>query len=201
MASMDLRNPGEKTVDTVLGAVRLRRAYYHCADCGHGRFPKDEDLGVIGSSLSPGLRRMVDRVGSQEPFAHGSVVAMLVDTEVSSLRERPLEEWLGAVSAGSETSKASAVGFLRYAYRHLEDLASGGGAEAQYARDDWDASHLGVSAPGTVGHHRVSFGRIPRPWLRQAVKLWCQGRLTGGISFGAIRRDTAAMSWFATYLD
>ena len=62
----------EKTLDTVLGPVRLRRAYYPCADCGHGRFPKDEELGVAGSSLSPGLRRMVDRVGSQEPFGQGS---------------------------------------------------------------------------------------------------------------------------------
>ena len=61
-----------KTVDTVLGPVRLRRAYYSCPDCGHGRFPKDEDLGVAGGSLSPGLRRMVARVGSQEPFGQGS---------------------------------------------------------------------------------------------------------------------------------
>ena len=135
------------------------------------------------------------------PLAVRPVVAMLVDTEAASLRERPLEEWLGAVSAGSETSRASAVGFLRYAYRHLEDLASGGGAEAEYARDDWDAGHLGLFAPGTIGHHRVSFGRIPQPWLRQAVKVWFRGRLTGGISFGAIRRDATALSWFATYLD
>jgi len=26
----------EKTVDTVLGAVTLNRAWYHCAACGHG---------------------------------------------------------------------------------------------------------------------------------------------------------------------
>jgi hypothetical protein len=62
----------EKTVDTVLGAVRLRRAYYSCRECGHGLFPRDRELGIEGSSLSPGLRRMVARVGSQEPFAKAS---------------------------------------------------------------------------------------------------------------------------------
>ena len=62
----------EKTIDTVLGPVRLRRGYYPCPECGHGLFPRDEELGVAGGSLSPGLRRMVDRVGSQEPFTHGS---------------------------------------------------------------------------------------------------------------------------------
>ncbi len=55
-----------------LGPVRLRRAYYHCQECGHGRFPRDEELGVADGSLSLRLRRMVARVGSQEPFGQGS---------------------------------------------------------------------------------------------------------------------------------
>ena len=62
----------EKIVDTVCGPVHLRRAYYHCLACGRGCVPKDAELGVVGSSLSPGLRRMVAQVGSQEPFAAGS---------------------------------------------------------------------------------------------------------------------------------
>jgi hypothetical protein len=58
-----------RQLDTVLGPVALRRAWYHCAACGHGRAPRDAELGVGGGSLSPGLRRMVARVGSAEPFA------------------------------------------------------------------------------------------------------------------------------------
>ncbi|EQD50679.1 hypothetical protein B1B_11155, partial [mine drainage metagenome] len=61
----------EKTVDTVLGPVHLDRGYYHCPECGHGFFPKDAELGIADSSLSPGLRRMADRLGSQGPFAQG----------------------------------------------------------------------------------------------------------------------------------
>lgn len=58
-----------KHLTTVLAPLRLRRAYYHCRECGRGLVPKDEELGVTGSSLSPGVRRMAARAGSQEPFA------------------------------------------------------------------------------------------------------------------------------------
>ncbi|MDN5756983.1 MAG: hypothetical protein L0H59_00360 [Tomitella sp.] len=36
----------DKTIDTVVGRVRLARAYYHCTACGHGLIPKDGELGV-----------------------------------------------------------------------------------------------------------------------------------------------------------
>ena len=38
----------DKTVDTVLGPVTLRRAWYHCPSCGHGLAPRDAELGVAG---------------------------------------------------------------------------------------------------------------------------------------------------------
>ena len=46
-----------KTIQTVLGPVALRRAYYHCAACGCGVVPRDDELGIAGASLSPGLRK------------------------------------------------------------------------------------------------------------------------------------------------
>ncbi|MGA8453806.1 MAG: hypothetical protein WB800_00265, partial [Streptosporangiaceae bacterium] len=59
----------DKTADTVLGAVTLRRAWYHCAGCGHGFAPRDEQLGVAGQSMSPGLRKMTARAAAAVPFA------------------------------------------------------------------------------------------------------------------------------------
>jgi len=56
-----------KTIETVLGPVALRRAYYHCAACGHGVVPRDDELGVAGTSLTPGLRKMVARTGAAVP--------------------------------------------------------------------------------------------------------------------------------------
>lgn len=62
----------EKYLTTVLAPVHLRRAYYHCPTCHRGRVPRDEELEVVGTSLSPGVRRMTSRVGSQEAFRQGS---------------------------------------------------------------------------------------------------------------------------------
>ena len=61
----------DKQLLTVLGAVQLRRAYYHCPDCGGGVVPKDGDLDVASTSFSPGVRRMMGRVGAKEAFEEG----------------------------------------------------------------------------------------------------------------------------------
>ena len=60
-----------KAVVTVLAPVQVNRAYYHCASCGHGVIPKDQALDIVGTSLSPGVRRMMGRVGGEEAFAEG----------------------------------------------------------------------------------------------------------------------------------
>jgi hypothetical protein len=53
----------------VPGPVALRRAWYHCADCGHGLAPRDDELGVAGTSMSPGLAAMNDLAAAAGPFA------------------------------------------------------------------------------------------------------------------------------------
>lgn len=60
-----------KQVTTVLGQVEIGRAYYYCAQCEDGVIPKDRELDIVGTSLSPGVRRMIGRVGGKEPFDEG----------------------------------------------------------------------------------------------------------------------------------
>jgi hypothetical protein len=60
-----------KQILTVVSYVDVQRAYYHCPDCQSVLVPKDQELDVVGSSLSPGVRRMMGRVGAKEPFAQG----------------------------------------------------------------------------------------------------------------------------------
>ena len=59
----------DKAAGTVLGPVTLRRAWYHCAACGHGLAPRDAELGAAGQTMSPGLARMTDRAAAAVPFA------------------------------------------------------------------------------------------------------------------------------------
>ena len=58
----------EKTLLTIMGPVRYRRSRYECAECGQTRYPGDEELDVVGTSRTPGLRRMMARAGSRQPF-------------------------------------------------------------------------------------------------------------------------------------
>lgn len=60
-----------KTVLTVVSAIRLRRAYYHCAPCARGVIPKDSEWDIVSTSFSPGVRRLMARVGGKEPFDEG----------------------------------------------------------------------------------------------------------------------------------
>lgn len=58
----------EKKVETVVGSIHLRYGYYYDRECGHGISPRERELGVEGSSFSPGVQRMMARVGSSVPY-------------------------------------------------------------------------------------------------------------------------------------
>lgn len=60
-----------KEITTVVGQVEFRRAYYHCDECGTGVLPQDEALDLVGTSYSPGVRRLMGRVGGKESFNEG----------------------------------------------------------------------------------------------------------------------------------
>jgi hypothetical protein len=61
----------DKEVVTVVGPVKVERAYYYCAESQQGSIPKDEALDIVGTHFSPGVRRMMGRVGSKESFDDG----------------------------------------------------------------------------------------------------------------------------------
>ena len=63
-----------KQVHSVLGRLRLERAYYQCSWCGHGFCPRDQHLGIENTSLSPALTRMTGTVGAMVSFAEGSAL-------------------------------------------------------------------------------------------------------------------------------
>lgn len=60
-----------KQVLTVLSEVEIRRAYYYCSECGQGILPRDRDLDLVGTSFSPGVRRLLGQVGGKEAFDQG----------------------------------------------------------------------------------------------------------------------------------
>ncbi len=57
-----------KTFTSALGELTLERAYYHCAACARGFFPRDRALGVPDTSLSPAVTRMVGLTAAMVSF-------------------------------------------------------------------------------------------------------------------------------------
>jgi hypothetical protein len=86
----------DKVFTTVLGDMRLSRAYYHCEHCGAGFCPRDEELGIEDGHLSPGVLRMVGIVGSRVSFEEGhELVQELAGIEVTTKEVEREAERLG----------------------------------------------------------------------------------------------------------
>lgn len=99
-----------KTIATVLGPVQLRRAWYHCSVCGHGLAPRDDELGVAGTSLTPGLRKMIDRAGAAVPFAPaGRLLGDLAGVQVNAKTVQRAAEADGRAADTAITARAQAI--------------------------------------------------------------------------------------------
>lgn len=60
-----------KPLLTILGPVPYQRSMYQCPACGRTRYPGDEELDIVDTTRSPGLRRMMGRAGSRGTFKQG----------------------------------------------------------------------------------------------------------------------------------
>jgi hypothetical protein len=99
-----------KIFDTVLGPVRLRRAWYHCATCQHGLAPRDGELGVAGTSMSPGLAAMTSRAGAAVPFAQAAeLLAELAGVRLTVKRAERAAEASGAAVAAVSRERAALI--------------------------------------------------------------------------------------------
>jgi hypothetical protein len=96
-----------KGVQTVVGWIILRRAYYVCPTCGHGQCPLDAALGLTRDSLSPGVRRLACRFGALLPFAEAArTLAEAATVRLSASTVRAVTE---AVGARHEHALAAAI--------------------------------------------------------------------------------------------
>ena len=100
----------DKNADTVLGPVTIGRAWYQCADCGHGFAPRDEQLGVAGQTMSPGLRKMTARAAAAVPFAAAArLVGELAGITLTGRRAGRRAEADGNAAAAVIEAGAAAV--------------------------------------------------------------------------------------------
>jgi hypothetical protein len=100
----------DKTFDTVLGLVTVKRAWYRCGACGHGLAPRDAELGVTGTSMSPGLAAMSDLAAAAGPFAGAArLLEELAGVRLTVKRVERAAEASGAALAASGRERAALI--------------------------------------------------------------------------------------------
>jgi hypothetical protein len=102
-----------KQLHTVLGPLRLERAYYHCPACGHGFYPRDRHLRIENTSLSPAVTRMTASVGALVSFQEGSeLLQELAGVAVDAKQVERTAEALGEEIAEDEHHHSEALDAL-----------------------------------------------------------------------------------------
>ncbi len=99
-----------KRLLTVLGRVETERPYYLCPHCHQGQSPRDQQLDVVGTEYSPGVRRMMAVVGSETSFEQGrEQLELLAALKVTTKAVERQAEALGADIAGREQAEIQAA--------------------------------------------------------------------------------------------
>lgn len=100
-----------KTFESVLGPLRLERAYYHCPQCQSGLYPRDRALRMELFSLTPGVLRMTGTAAALVSFAEShTLLHELAGVEVSAKQVERAAEALGVEIATDERRDVERVG-------------------------------------------------------------------------------------------
>ena len=99
-----------KQLVSALGELELQRTYYHCESCGHGRFPKDRELGIEGQSVSVAVQRMIGRVAGELSFASTrQLLQLLAGVDVSVKQAERVAERIGGDIIDHERTSTEVV--------------------------------------------------------------------------------------------
>jgi hypothetical protein len=89
-----------KAIVTLLGEVRLNRAYYHCRHCGKSSLPYDQQAGLGSAAASPGVAKAACLLGIEIPF--GQAAQMLWELAGIRLSESTVGRLTGRAGAKAD---------------------------------------------------------------------------------------------------
>ena len=180
----------DKVIDTVLGPVTLRRAWYHCPACEHGLAPRDGELGIAAASMSPGLQSMTERAAAAVPFAPAA--GLLEDLAGVRLTVKRVER--AAEAGGAALAAASRPAASLIAARKVIPLPPDPVPDKLYAVID--GTGVPVTSKETAGREgKGEDGRARAREVKMAV-FFTQDKLDAG---GYPVRDRASSSYIATF--
>jgi hypothetical protein len=190
MRAVDLARP--RALQGLVGNYRVRRAYFVCDRCGHGVAPLDERLGIGPGALSPGLARVVCRVGIETGF--GTAADLLDETLRVNVATEAVRRVTERIGAGAEADEPAAIAQAQVGPPPPPDAAEVtpsalvvevDGVHVQ-AGGDWHEMKVGLVAPlGPATRTVTETGRVALTLGRQSA---CAGF------------ETAALFWYRVYV-
>ena len=138
-----------RDIHTLFGWIKLKRAYYHCQDCGAGLAPYDVASGLGPEQLSPGLAKACCLLAVDDSFAQTSQkLEELFNQKVSERTVERVVHQVGSV-------------VLQQQNEELDNFF----AERQIPQTQANPERLYVAADGTTAHeidgwHEVKVGSI-----------------------------------------
>jgi hypothetical protein len=104
----------EGTVITLMGQVRVSRAYYLCDECHEGTYPLDEKLGFCAGGLSAALQEALAMTGVHLPFELASnLFERLTQVSISDNGVREATERIGQERLEADEALVEAAWDLR----------------------------------------------------------------------------------------
>ena len=138
-----------KDIHTVFGWIRLKRAYYHCPDCGRSLIPYDLESGLGGERLSPALAKACCLLAVDDSFAQVSAkVQQLFGLRVSERSVERVVHRVGSVALSRQNAELERFS----ADRHIPDAQSR--PQRLYIAPD------GTTVHETDGWHEAKVGCI-----------------------------------------
>ncbi len=138
----------ERTVETLVGEVQLKRPYFYCEHCQQGSYPLDDALGVAERRKQPDVQRAVVRLTQEVPYE----TACELDEELTGLK-------LGEHTAHTLTNEvAQGVGVLAVAPTREEIVAK----VAQVAAGKRRRPIMGLGIDGAHVPTRPETAKSPR---------------------------------------
>ena len=109
---MESKGIKSKELLTILGPVNYSRSMFQCSACHRTRYPGDEQLDIVHTTRSPGLRRMMARAGSRSPFKEAAQdLKIYADIDVSPKDVERVAEGIGAdIEAWSQQERETLLG-------------------------------------------------------------------------------------------
>jgi hypothetical protein len=136
----------EKRIASMLGEGCISRTYYECGNCGAHAFPKDEALGMKGTSFTPGVKRAVARLAAHEPFESASqTLWTLCGINVCSKDTERIAESIG------ETIRAERKLLVEDAFSEDRDVVPVSGDPAPLMYIEYDGTGIPARKAETEG--------------------------------------------------